>query len=97
MRRAKCFPGDDGKETAKREMVETGLESTSTVGMDRILAWEIHGQRSLAAYSPWGCKRVGHDLATKERQPPHAALEQFLPVSPTQKSAAITQVASAMG
>ena len=63
----------------------------------RILAWEIHGRRSLAAYSPWGCKRVGHDLATKERQPPHAALEQFLSVSPTQKSAAITQVASAMG
>ena len=25
-----------------------------------ILAWEFHGQRSLAGYSPWGC-RVGHD------------------------------------
>ena len=24
-----------------------------------------HGQRSLAGYSTWGCKRVGHDLATK--------------------------------
>ena len=24
-----------------------------------ILAWEIHGQRSLAGYSPWGHKRVG--------------------------------------
>ena len=21
-----------------------------------ILAWEIHGQKSLAGYSPWGCK-----------------------------------------
>ena len=63
----------------------------------RILAWEIHGQRSLAGYSPWGCKRVGYDLETEERQPPHAALEQFLSVSPTQKPAAITQVASAMG
>ena len=21
-----------------------------------ILAWEIHGQRSLVGYSPWGCK-----------------------------------------
>ena len=31
-----------------------------------ILAWEIpKGQRSLADYSPWGCKRVGHNLATK--------------------------------
>ena len=24
-----------------------------------------HGQRSLAGYSPWGCKRAGHDLVTK--------------------------------
>ena len=22
-----------------------------------ILAWEIHGQRSFAGYSPWGCKQ----------------------------------------
>ena len=27
-----------------------------------------HGQRSLAGYRPWGCKRVGHDLATKQQQ-----------------------------
>ena len=33
-----------------------------------ILAWEIHGQRSLAGYSPWGHKRVGHKLATKQQQ-----------------------------
>ena len=31
-----------------------------------ILAWEIPGQRSLAGYSPWGCKRVRHDLVTKQ-------------------------------
>ena len=24
-----------------------------------------HGQRSLVGYSPWGCKRVGHDSVTK--------------------------------
>ena len=28
-----------------------------------------HGQRSLVGYSPWGCKRAGHDLATKQQQP----------------------------
>ena len=28
-----------------------------------IFAWESHGQRSLAGYSPWG-HRVGHDWAT---------------------------------
>jgi len=27
-----------------------------------------HGQRSLAGYSPWGHKRVGHDLVTKQQQ-----------------------------
>ena len=27
-----------------------------------------HGQRSLVGYSPWGRKRVGHDLATKQQQ-----------------------------
>ena len=26
-----------------------------------IPAWEIHGQRSLVRYSPWGCKRVTHN------------------------------------
>ena len=29
-----------------------------------ILAQEI-GQRSLTGYSPWGCKRVRHDLVAK--------------------------------
>ena len=29
------------------------------------LPGESHGQRSLVGYSPWGCKRVGHNLATK--------------------------------
>ena len=23
-----------------------------------VLAWEIHGQRSLASYSPWDCKEL---------------------------------------
>ena len=27
-----------------------------------------HGQRSLAGYSTWGCKTVGHDLVTKQWQ-----------------------------
>ena len=32
------------------------------------LPGKSHGQGSLAGYSPWGCKRVGHDLATKKQQ-----------------------------
>ena len=31
-------------------------------------AWKIHGQRGLAGYSPWGHKRIRHDLATKQQQ-----------------------------
>ena len=27
-----------------------------------------HGQRSLEGYSPWGCKRIRHDLATKQHE-----------------------------
>ena len=30
-----------------------------------ILAWEIYDQGSMVGYSPWGCKRVRHDLAIK--------------------------------
>ena len=29
-----------------------------------ILAWKILWKKSLAGYSPWGCKRVGHNLVT---------------------------------
>ena len=31
------------------------------------LLGESHGQRSLVGYSPWGCKRVGYNLATKQQ------------------------------
>ena len=33
-----------------------------------ILAWEIHAQRSLIDYSPWGSKRTRHNLVTKQQQ-----------------------------
>ena len=32
------------------------------------LPGKSHGQRSLAGYSPWGCKGVGYDLVTKQKQ-----------------------------
>ena len=34
------------------------------------LPGESHGQRSLVGYSPWGHRRVGHNLATKKLLPP---------------------------
>ena len=33
-----------------------------------ILAGKFRGQRNLAGYSPWGCKRVRHNLVTKQQQ-----------------------------
>ena len=32
------------------------------------LPGKSHGQRSLVNCSPWGCKRVGQDLMTKQQQ-----------------------------
>ena len=33
------------------------------------LAWKIPWtERSPAGYNPWGCKRIGHNLATKQQQ-----------------------------
>ena len=33
----------------------------------QLLPGKFHGQRSLVSYSPWGSKRVGHNLATKQQ------------------------------
>ena len=33
------------------------------------LTGKSHGQKSLVGYKPWGCKRLGQDLATKQQQP----------------------------
>ena len=35
--------------------------------MPGLLPGKSHGQRNLVGYSPWSCKRVKHDLATKEQ------------------------------
>ena len=48
-----------GREDAlKKEMATTPV----------FLPQKSHGQRSLAGYSPWGCERGEHNLAT-EQQP----------------------------
>ena len=52
----------------KTQVQSLGQEAPLELGMATcfsILAWESPGQRSLVGYSPWGCKRVRHDLATK--------------------------------
>ena len=41
-----------------------------------LLPGKSHGQRSLVGYSPWGHKRVGHDLATKQQLQQQSNLTQ---------------------
>ena len=43
------------------------------------LPGKSHGQRSLAGYSLWSRKRVGHDLAAKQQQAPSAVVVLLLP------------------
>ena len=42
------------------------LLGKQTATYSTILAWEIPWTEKPGADSPWGCKRVGHNLATKQ-------------------------------
>ena len=52
------------------------------------LPGKSHAQRRLAGYSPWGCKRIRHNLATKQQQqmlggtiwPSHSHVPIFLAI-----------------
>ena len=43
------------------------------------LPGKSHGQRSLVGYSPYGCERVRHDLATKPPPPIKQNLKCYNP------------------
>ena len=43
----------------REDPLEEGMTTHSS-----ILAWRIHGQRSLVGYSPWGCKETDMTEAT---------------------------------
>ena len=58
-----CYAGDAGSIPG----LGRKWQPTST-----FLPEKSHGQRSLAVHSPWGHKRVGHDLATKQPPPPQS-------------------------
>ena len=45
-----------------------GLERSQWQPTAVFLPRKSYGRRSLEGYSPWYCKRVGHDLATKQQQ-----------------------------
>jgi len=42
-----------------------------------ILAWEISWTEDPGRSSPWGCKRVRHNLATKQQQVTELLLQYF--------------------
>ena len=68
----KAFPGGSGVNAG-----DTGLGIDPWVGKilwsrkwqptPVFLPGKSHEQKSLVGYSPWGHKRVGHDLATKQQ------------------------------
>ena len=39
-----------------------------------LLPGKLHGRKNLVSYSPWGHKRIGHNLATKKQQCENKAL-----------------------
>ena len=42
--------------------------NTETQPTPEFVPGKSHRQRGMAEYNPWGCKRVGHDLVTKQQQ-----------------------------
>ena len=58
-----------GEDPLEKEMQHTPI----------FLLGKSHGQRSLAGYSPRGCRRVRHDLATKTaKQITKETLQKFM-------------------
>ena len=62
------FPGGSVVKNppAKQETWVRSLGQEMETNTKMFLSGKFHGQKNLAGYSPWGCKRVRHDLATKQ-------------------------------
>ena len=60
------FPGGSVVKNLPVSAGDEGLIPEEMAIHSSILAWEIP-QRSLI-FSPWDCKRVRHELATKQQQ-----------------------------
>ena len=48
-----------------------------------ILAWEILWTEQTGKYSPWGCKRVRHDLTKQQQMNNRQDKDSFTKVKPT--------------
>ena len=66
------FPGDSevknlpAKETRVRSLGGENPLEKEMATTPVFLPEKFQGRKSLVSYSPWGCKRVGHDLMTKK-------------------------------
>ena len=59
------------QETQVRSLCqEDPLEKEIAAHSPILMPGKPHGPRSLTGYSPWGHKRVGHDLGTKQQNIP---------------------------
>ena len=72
----KCFPGGSVEKKICLQYRRSGFDPwVRKIFWGRkwqptpiFLPGKSHRQRSLVGYSPWGHKRVGHDLITKQQQ-----------------------------
>ena len=62
--------GQDFEKNLHTNAGDAGLSPWRRKGQSNstFLPGKSHEQRSLVGYSPWSCKRVIHDLATKQQQ-----------------------------
>ena len=67
------FPGDsvlkNPRAVQETQAQSLGRENPLEMGMathSSILAWRILWTEEPGGYGPWGLRRVGHDLATKQ-------------------------------
>ena len=51
VKKSACNAGDQVQSLGLEALLEKGIQPTPV-----FLPGEFHGQRSLASYSPWGCK-----------------------------------------
>ena len=68
------------RETQVRSLGEEDPQEEEMATHSSILAGEFHGQRSLAGYSPWGCKSVEQNWTCMLPSPSKHTLTLFLPV-----------------
>ena len=56
------------QETQVRSLTREDPLEKEMAAHSSVLAWRILWMEEPAGYSPWGCRRVRYDLATKQEQ-----------------------------